>query len=180
MAIAESLVWFAIVGKPAARSSQGFAFFRGESHGTRAPLWYSGVVPTNQSVVADLIDAGEDWLASTMEKLYQFADLQTDWDGDGAPAPSPVAVARAERFLYIMHATGDRPSRVAPSVAGGIGITVRSGGRKAYVEFYNDGTAFVLFADEASEPVARPVRAEHASLVSLLGEIREHVNAGNA
>ncbi len=69
------------------------------------------------------------------------------------------------------------PARVRPSVASGIGLTIRAGRRKVYVEFYNDGTVYALFSDGESELETRQVQGKQDDYSALIGQTREYLNA---
>lgn len=114
---------------------------------------------------------------SANQKLDKAASLTAGWNGYSAPAPTPIAVASAREFLFVLHESDVEPSRIAASAVGGIGITIRNDGRKAYVEFYNDGRIHALFAKGRSEPdVVRPVRPTHIEFKNLTDDIREYLD----
>jgi hypothetical protein len=76
-----------------------------------------------------------------------------------------------------MAGAGYDPTRVAPSAAGGIGITRRVGDRKALVEFFNDGSASALFADDATQQMqACRVTTTPDDLRDVLERIREYLD----
>jgi hypothetical protein len=50
------------------------------------------------------------------------------------------------------------------------------GERMAYVEFYNDGTASALFADDAADERVLDIGAEHGTFRTLLDEIRAYLH----
>ena len=76
-----------------------------------------------------------------------------------------------------MRGTELEPARAKPSVANGIGLTIRKGGRKIYVEFYNDGTVYAFFSDGKSGPETRQVQAGQDDYTVLVGQTREYLNA---
>jgi hypothetical protein len=84
-------------------------------------------------------------------KLWSFTRLAPGWNGSRAPRPSLQAILNAGRFIQAMHAAGADPSRLSPSAIGGVAVTRRVKERKVLVEFFNDGTANALFADDATE-----------------------------
>jgi hypothetical protein len=114
---------------------------------------------------------------SLVGQLRSFVDLADGWDSYRAPAPQSVAVSQAECFLNQLSQADILPSRLSPSVVGGIGVTFREGQRKSYVEFYNNGTVCVLFSDGESEPRTQQVESTQGGYASLLAEIREYLNA---
>lgn len=108
------------------------------------------------------------------EKLNSYLGLKDGWDGYSAPPPPPRAVAMAKEFLAVLQEFNLEPTRVKPSVVGGIGITIRKEGRKGYIEFYGNGTACALFSDGESEPMTRSVQPTRDSYATI---IREYLDA---
>jgi hypothetical protein len=90
------------------------------------------------------------FIASTWEvKLDAMSVLKKGWNGYTADPPSPLAIEFARRFISNLESNGLPPTRVAPSVIGGVGVTRKVGNKRAYFEFYNDGTAHVMLAEGA-------------------------------
>ena len=102
--------------------------------------------------------------------------LQEGWDGYAAAAPSKAAQAAAKNFLSSLIKRGFQPSRLAPSVIGGVGMTRWNGEREVYVEFYNDGGVHALFTDGVGDPISREVRLGHQPFVELIEEMREYLD----
>ncbi len=107
----------------------------------------------------------EPWAA----KLDSFAELVSGWDGYKAEPPSQGVIFDAKCFLLSIN---QPPSRVAPSVVGGVGITFRKDGRKAYLELTNTGAVSLLLSDGVSDPHAEPVALGDPALT---GKIREYL-----
>lgn len=92
-----------------------------------------------------------DWTTN----LDVMQTLQAGWNGYDAEPPSELALETARRFITVLESESLPPTRVAPSVVGGVGITRKVGERRVYVEFYNDGSVHSLFAEgEEAETVA--------------------------
>jgi hypothetical protein len=109
-------------------------------------------------------------------KLDGFATLSEGWNSYAAPAPAPPAIAAARSFLTLLQREQYLPTRIAPSVMGGVGITHRQDGRKVYVEFYNDGTAHALFSSGREGMDTRKVSTDTAGLRQLLVDMRNYLN----
>src|SRR5438128_7762549 len=105
-------------------------------------------------------------------KLDGLTSLSDGWNSYAAPAPSASAVAAARAFLTILQQEDYPPTRIAPSVMGGVGITHRRGGRKVYVEFYNDGTAHALFSSGLGGMETRKLPADSAATRQFIAEMR--------
>jgi hypothetical protein len=119
----------------------------------------------------------EDWLMPLLDKLKSFLRLPRGWNGYNAPEPEQMAVVQAEDFLFAMRLADLKPNRMAPSVMGGVGVTLRKDNRKAYVEFYNNGRVHVLFSDGESEPTTHAVRNDNRDYDNLILEIRRYLHA---
>lgn len=61
---------------------------------------------------------------------------------------------------------------------GGIGITHRRGGRKVYVEFYNDGRGHALLSERGDPPcmTTRPVVLTAEGLDAFIRDARNFVD----
>jgi hypothetical protein len=112
-----------------------------------------------------------------LEKFQSFQSLKKGWDRYDALPPSERALATAESFLEALMVFEAQPSRVAPSVVGGVGVTLRRGSRKAYFEFYNDGNACALFSDGEGEPVTHDFRTSRSGYYSVIAKARVYLNA---
>ena len=61
---------------------------------------------------------------------------------------------------------------------GGVGITHRSGVRKVYVEFYNDGRVYALYSDRTLAGIRTlAVDASLASYHGFIAKAREYLHA---
>ncbi len=69
---------------------------------------------------------------------------------------------------------GDRqpPTRVAASAVGGVGVTRQVGERIAYFEFYNNGKASALLADDTADERVLDIAPEAGQFKGLLNEVR--------
>ena len=110
------------------------------------------------------------------ERLNELSQVKDGWNGYDAPAPTEAAIAAARTFLSALETARILPSRVAPSVVGGIGITKRTGARKVYVEFRNDGRIFALFSDGQS-PSTQPVMPSAEGFQNLIAAMRGYLDA---
>ena len=109
------------------------------------------------------------------DKLWGFARLRRGWNGYAADKPPGLPLYQAEDFLFSLRVGDITSSRVAPSVVGGVGITIREGTRKAYIEFSNDGRVYVMLSTGKGEPAIHPASTERA-YAGLIGEIQRHLH----
>ena len=113
------------------------------------------------------------------EKLESYSKLATGWDGYSARPPEKTAIVSAKLFLSQLAESDRTPDRIKPSVVGGIGITFKLGQRKCYVEFYNNGTVYALFADGQSDPETCQVPPTAQNYKILIKAIQGYLNAGH-
>lgn len=105
-------------------------------------------------------------------KFRNMKELRDGWNSYSAPAPTPASIDNAYRFFVDANIP---PTRVAPSAVGGVGITYRHGNRKVCVEFFNDGRANGLFADDAAQKMhTLPVEADQAG--AFAQKIMEYIH----
>ncbi|HEX5244781.1 MAG TPA: hypothetical protein VFW23_16070 [Tepidisphaeraceae bacterium] len=123
-------------------------------------------------------DESFEWFSQAVNTVAGFRSLQLGWDGYSAEPPKEIATYYAREFLFALSSSiGMKPTRVAPSSVGGVGISIKRNRRKAYVEFYNDGLTHVLFAGKDPEPIAKAVRPENNGFRDLVSEIRHYLDA---
>lgn len=111
-----------------------------------------------------------------IRELDKMRRIEHGWDGYGAPAPSDAAILNAEGFMSHLQKKNLNPSRVAPSVVGGVGITRKKGKRRVYVEFFNDGQVYALFSDNVTAPRSRRIAPDYDEYHRLIQEIQDYVD----
>ena len=114
---------------------------------------------------------------SWTNKVDRFYRLKDGWDGYFAPVPSMLAIEAAKQFLHALEQFKSEPSRVAPSVEGGVGVTHKNGRRRVYVEFFNNGEVYALFSDDVEMPQTKRIPPDAARFNDLSAEIRKYLNA---
>jgi hypothetical protein len=112
-----------------------------------------------------------------LDNLDRMCQLKEGWNGYSAPVPSRTAIVTARDFLEALSETSLEPSRVAPSVEGGVGITHKKAGRRVYVEFFNNGAICALFSDNSSAPKSERVAPYRDRFRELAARIREYLDA---
>ncbi len=92
--------------------------------------------------------------ATIRQKLNSYLDLKPNWNSYGADNPRETTVTDALIFIYLLHVTHipAKIVKVAPSVMGGIGITIRGTNRSVFVEFCNTTKNQVVFYVGFTEP----------------------------
>jgi hypothetical protein len=113
-----------------------------------------------------------------LNKLIDLESLSAGWDSYKAPAPAARAITRAYYFLSRLRIADLLPNRCAPSVIGGIGVTLRRGPREVCVEFYNEGNIHSLFSDDATEQMDdKPVSPDPTDQDAFIAEAQRYLNA---
>lgn len=115
-------------------------------------------------------------LKDLFENLDGFSALKDRWDGYEAPRPNDSAIRTARTFLSVLEDSELVPSRLKPSVIGGVGVTFKKEKRKAYVEFYNNGTVYVLFSGRG-EPTTQQIKPTSFHFDQLVETIQDFLNA---
>jgi hypothetical protein len=115
-------------------------------------------------------------MAAWHAKIDDFKKLERGWDGYIAPPPSEIAIRTAQNFVSSLAREKSEPSRIAPSVIGGVGITGRHLGKRVYIEIYNDGQVYALFSDGESDPLTQHVQPGHQSFKLLINKMRDYLD----
>lgn len=137
------------------------------------PTWFYTTAPY-QIVMPLPLSSQPSWVV----RLASFADLKDNWNSYGAEAPSKLAIETANRIAGTLHESFLAPTRIAPSVVGGIGISIKNPeGRKVYLEVYNDATVYMMLSDDTDDdPVVFPVRTDtEKSRKSVVTDARQHL-----
>jgi hypothetical protein len=109
--------------------------------------------------------------------LEALKTLPHGWNSYSAPAPNPVAVENAKALVLECRRWNIEPEHVGPSAMGGVGVTFSAGDREVVVEFYNDGAAHALFADDATEDMnTRSVKTNLKGYREIVREARTYIN----
>jgi hypothetical protein len=115
--------------------------------------------------------------ATIDDSLDAISLLTHDWDSYSAPAPSIVAVENAKGLVNEADRFGMLPIRVEPSAMGGVGVRFSNGDREVVVEFYNQGSAHALFADDVTaDMMTKPVSTDLAGYQRFLSEARTYLH----
>lgn len=114
----------------------------------------------------------QDWKA----KLNGYATLKSGWNRYSAPAPSGLSLSSARKILMVAAQENLLPSRLAPSAVGGIGMTWQQEDREAYIEVYNNGTAWTIFSDDSGDEETAPVSLNASTLRKVMEAIRTYLS----
>lgn len=140
-----------------------------DAHGTYVPEGRSAKSVARQK-------SQEKW-QRLYDKLTSFSSLDEGWDGYAAVPPSKLACENAREFVEVLSLAKLFPSRCKPSVVGGVGVTLKNGCRRVYVEFYNNGSAHALKSDGTHEPVTERVGTGYSQYLRFIQGIVDYLNA---
>jgi hypothetical protein len=113
---------------------------------------------------------------SLIDKLGRFGSLRKGWDSYSAPPPSKRAIENVRGFIERLQKQSSLPSKLAPSVVGGIGVTFKRGSLKAYVEFSNKGSVHSLFSDGVADPTVEKVQPNDRTYDELIARIATYLH----
>lgn len=122
---------------------------------------------------SDHLAKWQQWFA----KLESLSRLDPGWDGGTAPIPNQCSVDHAHAFVQSLQQHDFHPTRLGPSVVGGIGLSFRAPStRKVYVEFRNSGKIHSLFSDGVNRPIVQEVMPDLVGHRLAIKRIREYLD----
>ncbi len=89
-------------------------------------------------------------ILSAITSLYEFADLDANWDSHGGKALNLSVVAPTLRLLFACHHKGITCTRVVPLPSGGVGLRWSLGSKEIEVDIYPGIRCDVVVDDEES------------------------------
>jgi hypothetical protein len=110
-------------------------------------------------------------------RLATTACLAQGWDGYGSESPNAVARSLAARVLDLLEIASLAPTRLTPTVEGGIAISFVEGNSRAVIEIYNTGEIAAAAYSDRGEPSVWEVEPAEAPLLGSIAQIRVHLAA---
>ncbi|HEX4610532.1 MAG TPA: hypothetical protein VH092_20250 [Urbifossiella sp.] len=110
------------------------------------------------------------------ERLDGFSTLKKGWDSYKAEPPAHETIDAAKGFLSFLLESGREPSKLNPSVVGGVGFTFRRGSVSVYIEFRNTGNVHAMFTDRAGKLRVVKVRRDRAGYEDILAQVETHLH----
>jgi hypothetical protein len=134
------------------------------------------------SVIGELARNSSWWQArpgfdSARERLERTSRLQQGWDTYGAEPPNDHARALTQRVLDLLESSFVPPSRLMPSVEGGIGLLFGDGEARAGLEIYNSGEIAAATWRSEGDPTVWEMDPSDSSLKKAIEQIRVHLAA---
>ena len=119
--------------------------------------------------------ADPDW-AWCFDKLESLEHQPADWTPECGVLPTCEVIVGVRAMLEMLRQRRMVPSRLSPSVIGGIGITFTRGDRKAYVEFNNKGSVHVLYSDGVTDPKVDKILSNEIGYSGLIEGIKSYLH----
>jgi hypothetical protein len=114
-------------------------------------------------------------------RLDSFTILEKGWDSYNAEPPSAKVIQVAREFLEFLRSRFKPPTKVSPSVVGGVAFTFRHNERSVYVEFRNTGNVHAAFdGPSESDPLVVKVRPDPPGYISLIAKVENHLHEQTA
>jgi hypothetical protein len=124
-----------------------------ETPGTiRADPTVSKIALGNAIDLAAHLSQQGNWLISLNQIIEDCGTLKEGWDGDHAEIPGWLAVKHAKEIVCRCWTISFKPTKILPSVEGGIAISFESTGKYADMECFNTGDILAVVSDRKNEP----------------------------
>jgi hypothetical protein len=115
--------------------------------------------------------------AEARERLESTTNLEPNWDTYNAEPPNETARTLARRILDSLEVISFPPTRVMPSVEGGIGLAFVEQDNRADIEVYNTGEIAAAIYSALQAPETWTVPDTERSLKTMIDRIRVHLAA---
>lgn len=119
-------------------------------------------------------ESGSQWLGMQLQTVHRLQQLQPGWDGYDAEPPNSKAVGLARLVLIMLVESDAEPTRVDPSVEGGICISFIRGNRYGDIECFNTGELLAATSDGKSEPSVWTVTPDRDGIAAAASAIKSH------
>jgi hypothetical protein len=113
--------------------------------------------------------------AEALERLEVTIALQPNWDTYGAEPPNETALRLARCILSSLEVNFLPPTRVMPSVEGGIALSFVEQDNRADIEVYNTGEIAAAIYSALEAPESWAILDLERSLRSAINRIRVHL-----
>lgn len=140
----------------------------------------SGVYAIFRGAVLEQIRRSAFWLskarfAEARQRLNATASLAHGWDTYGAESPNDVARTGAAKILDVLESASLPPTRLTPTVEGGIAVSFVEGSNRAVIEIYNTGEIAAATYSDEGEPAVWELDETDARLLGAIDKIRVHL-----
>ncbi|MEW6236938.1 MAG: hypothetical protein AB1656_16260 [Candidatus Omnitrophota bacterium] len=112
-----------------------------------------------------------------MNKCESFQNLKAGWDSYDAEPPNSIAINNAKTVLTYLSGSDLKPSRIAPSVEGGVGIIFTQDCKYLGIECLNSNEILLGYSDGKGRIEVREFDSHSIKEVKLESIIREFFNS---
>ena len=109
------------------------------------------------------------------QQLEATESLLQGWDSYGAEPPNDVARTVAAQILDVLESAPLSPTRLAPSVEGGIAVSFVKGSNRAMIEIYNTGQIAAATYSDEGEPAVWELDPTDTQLQGAIEQIRVYL-----
>lgn len=138
---------------------------------------YASAFPSLEPIYSSAFLLSKARFAEARERLNETASLARGWDTYDAESPNAVARTRAEKILNVLETATLPPTRLTPTVEGGIALSFVAGANRAVIEIYNSGEIAAANYSDEGEPAVWELDETDARLLGTIDQIRVHLAA---
>lgn len=113
------------------------------------------------------------------DKLNNIYNLEEGWDSYKAPKINGTAIENARDYIKLLEDNRLYPTRLGPSVVGAVAITIRVGTRKAFIEFYNNGSACRMLCDDVTKQLDIKMLGCVIEEINFIDQMKDFLSKGN-
>ena len=140
----------------------------------------AGATHSLESMSAFLSNIGvsaSGWVTRFQRELADLRQLESGWDSYDSPPPGSDAIALAAEFLDMLWRIDDafRPSRIAPSVDGGVVVSFLRDDVRANIEFFDSGEIAAAVAQPGHDVRVWEVENTDDDLAEAIRNIRDSI-----
>ncbi len=111
------------------------------------------------------------------EQLNLMASLGHGWDSQGAAPPNANARTVVKRILGLLETASLPPTRLTPTVEGGIALSFVEDSSRAVIEVYNTGEIAAATYSDQGEPAVWEFDPNEVAILDCIRKIRVHLTA---
>ena len=140
-----------------------------------SPTYATGLRTALEQIYKSAFWMSKARFAQARQRLNETAFLAHGWDTYGAESPNDLARTLADKILNVLETASLPPTRLTPSVEGGIAMSFVEGSNRAVIEIYNTGAIAAATYSDEGEPAVWELDSETDALQGTIAQIRVHL-----